>query len=76
MGSVTKLSVNMTARAMTSLEQAAALTGDSRTDTVNRAMQVYAAIVALAEGGGGIVDLELFVWRDCEVTVKPGPSRI
>jgi hypothetical protein len=39
---LTRLSVNLTPRADAALELAVQLTGDSKTDTVNRALQFYA----------------------------------
>ena len=39
---VTKLTVNRVPRAVAALDDVALLTGDSKTDSVNRALQVYA----------------------------------
>jgi hypothetical protein len=47
-GRLERLSVYLTERASRALGLAADLTGDSRTDTVNRAIQVYASLVLLA----------------------------
>lgn len=47
-GRLERLSVYLTERASRALGLAADLTGDSRTDTVNRAIQVYASLVMLA----------------------------
>ena len=50
-GSLTRVTVNLVPRASAALNEAADTTGDNRTDTVNRAIQVYAFIVrAMAEG--------------------------
>lgn len=38
----TTITVNLIPKAMKALLQAARLTGDSRTDTINRALQAYA----------------------------------
>lgn len=47
---LTKVSVFMTAGAMTALDRASETTEDTRTDTMNRAMHVYAALVAAEPG--------------------------
>lgn len=53
---ITKLSLNMCPRAMTAIEVAADLTGDSQTDVVNRAVQLYALHAkTVAEGGRFVV---------------------
>lgn len=43
---LTKLTVNLVDNATDALTKAHEITGDTRTDCVNRALQVYAAIVA------------------------------
>jgi hypothetical protein len=53
LGPLTKVSVNFTARSVIALDAAAANTGESRTDTINRAVQLYAAVVAGHAGGFG-----------------------
>jgi hypothetical protein len=51
-----RLTVNLTARSSRALQSASSLTGDTRTDTVNRALQVYAFIQqAAAEGATFLV---------------------
>jgi hypothetical protein len=47
-----RVTVNLTARSSAALELSAALSGDTRTDTINRALQVYAFLVQVAEEGG------------------------
>ena len=42
---VTKLTVKLVPRSKDAMEVASVLTGDSRTDTVNRALQVYAYLM-------------------------------
>jgi len=48
-----KLTVNLVPSAVTALADAAELSGHARTDTVNRALHVYAAIVEAAALHGG-----------------------
>jgi hypothetical protein len=55
-----RLTVNLTPRSAAALDLAVGLTRDSKTDTINRALQVYAYLMSLkAEGreitarGGG-----------------------
>lgn len=47
MTNLVKTTVNLTQRGDRALNAAAAATGDSKTDTVNRALQVYALLVEL-----------------------------
>lgn len=47
-----RVTANLTARSARALEEAVAITGDSQTDTINRALQVYAYLEKVqAEGG-------------------------
>jgi hypothetical protein len=55
---ITKVCANCTARTMVALKAAADLTGDSETDTINRAVQLYAAIVACHEAGSARIKVE------------------
>jgi len=52
---LSRVTVNLTARAAQALDQAAELTGDSKTDTINRALQVYAYLEQVAQAGGDIL---------------------
>lgn len=47
--------VQLTARTTMALDRAAAATGDSRTDTINRAVQLYDQLVAAVEAGGRVL---------------------
>jgi hypothetical protein len=47
-----RVTVNLTARSSAALEVAAAVSGDTRTDTINRALQIYAFLVQVIEEGG------------------------
>jgi hypothetical protein len=47
---LTKLTVNLLPQSMAALNSAAERLGDSRTDTVNRAVQVYAKVTDLTPG--------------------------
>ena len=51
-----RVTVNLSARSSAALETAAGLSGDTKTDTINRAIQVYAYLEEIASRGG-----ELFV---------------
>jgi hypothetical protein len=53
-GSPEQLTVNVTGRTSRALDLATKLTGDTRTDTVNRALQVYAFLEQLAAQGGSM----------------------
>lgn len=54
---LTKVSANIVPRAMAALELASELTGDSRTDVINRAIQVY-AYLAKQDKEGKLIFLE------------------
>lgn len=47
-----RITVNLTPRACEALDRAVKLTRDSKTDTINRALQVYAYVVNVTENGG------------------------
>jgi hypothetical protein len=49
-----RITVNLTSRASRALELATELTGDTRTDTVNRALQIYAYVEQVMASGGSI----------------------
>jgi uncharacterized protein (DUF1778 family) len=52
--SLEQVTVNLTKRASQALHQAAELTQDTRTDTVNRALQVYAFLEQVIAQGGTV----------------------
>jgi hypothetical protein len=49
-----RVTVNLTPRASKALEQAVKCTGDTKTDTINRALQVYAYLEETMQSGGSI----------------------
>ena len=53
-GGLERLTVNLTPRAVTALELATELTGDSKTDVVNTAVQVYAYLELVLSKGGTV----------------------
>ena len=53
-GSHQVITMNLTSRSAQALEVATDLTGDSKTDTVNRALQVYAFLTHVISNGGSI----------------------
>jgi hypothetical protein len=52
--SLERVTVNLTPRTSEALEQLAQMTGDSKTDTINKALQVFAYLQELQRGGGAI----------------------
>lgn len=49
---LSRISANLTARSARALEEVVSITGDSQTDALNRALQVYAYLERVqAEGG-------------------------
>jgi hypothetical protein len=53
-----RVTVNLTPRAVDSLDQACLRTHDSKTDTINRALVVYNLVLELLERGGGSLQLQ------------------
>jgi hypothetical protein len=53
-GSLERITVNLAPRSSKALELATSLTGDSKTDTVNRALQIYAYLMDVISKGGSI----------------------
>lgn len=49
-----RLSVNLTPRASRALDLAARLTGDTKTDTVNRALQIYSYLLFVIDQKGSV----------------------
>jgi uncharacterized protein (DUF1778 family) len=49
-----RLTVNVTGRASRALDLAAGLSGTTRTDAVNRALQIYAYIEQITSRGGSV----------------------
>lgn len=52
---LTRLTVNLIPRANKALILASEITGDSKTDTVNRALQVYAYLEHVISNGGEVM---------------------
>jgi hypothetical protein len=53
-GSLERVTVNLSARASRALELATELTGDTKTDTISRALQIYAYLEQVTSHGGAI----------------------
>jgi hypothetical protein len=53
-GPLERVTVNLVARASRALHQLVELTGDSKTDAINRAVQVYAFLEEVESKGGEI----------------------
>jgi hypothetical protein len=53
-GGLRRITINLTPRAWEALERAVKLTGDSKTDTINRALHVYAYIVNITKNDGDV----------------------
>lgn len=49
-----RVTVNLNVPATKALAEVSALTGDTKTDSINRALQLYAMIVAVQLNGGTI----------------------
>jgi hypothetical protein len=53
-GPLERVTVNLTGRSSRALDAATELTGDSKTDTINRALQIYAFLEQVMAGGGSV----------------------
>ena len=53
-GHIERVTVNLNARASQALDQVAALTHETKTDAINRALQVYALLHEVQANGGAI----------------------
>jgi hypothetical protein len=49
-----RVTVNLTPRSSRALDEAVTITGDSKTDTINRALQVYAYLERVQREGGKV----------------------
>jgi hypothetical protein len=58
------VTVNLSARAVTSLDEATAVTGETKTDTINRALQVYAYLLRETEKCEGRKGEIVFYMKD------------
>ncbi len=50
-----RVTVNLSGRATVALSQIMELTGDSKTEAINKALQAYALIQAAQDAGGGVL---------------------
>lgn len=55
-----KVTVNLIPPAVRALEYCVVVTGDTRTDIINRALQLYAAVVTARTSDGGHITAEEF----------------
>jgi hypothetical protein len=53
-GPLERVTVNLTTRSSHALDEVVRLTGDSKTDSLNRAIQIYAYIEQVLQAGGSI----------------------
>jgi hypothetical protein len=49
-----RITVNLTPRSSSALELAVELSGDTKTDTINRAIQIYAYLEKVLQDGGSV----------------------
>ena len=53
-GALERVTVNLTPKAARALEQAVEFTGDTKTDAINRALQIYAYVEQVLDRGGSV----------------------
>lgn len=58
-GGLTRVTVNLNRQAVQALEVISGATGYSKTDTINRALQIYAIVQELMERSGGTLQVKL-----------------
>ena len=71
-----RVTVNLSARAARALQIATDLTGESKTDAINRALQIYAFLEKIADHGGAVYARETpDAWRPgaTENILTPNP---
>jgi hypothetical protein len=72
---LTKVTVNCTPRAIAALGRVTEATGDSKTDSINRAIQLYAELVTTEPGHGFAYEVKSGATRHVWVTeTRPGRS--
>lgn len=78
LGPITLISVNFTARSIEALEAAAEQCGDSRTDTINRAVQLYATVIKCHDEGDGWATLSIpdAPGKPCHIEINNPPRRV
>jgi hypothetical protein len=54
-GPLERITVNLVARASRALQRVVDITGDSKTDAINRAIQVYAFLEEIEANGGDVL---------------------
>ncbi|PHQ50705.1 hypothetical protein BLA24_18135 [Streptomyces cinnamoneus] len=54
-GRFERVTVNLAPRSSAALEHAAMITGDTKTDTINRALQIYAMLADVVDNGGAVL---------------------
>jgi hypothetical protein len=53
-GPLERVTVNLTPRSSRALDHTVAMTGESKTDTINRAVQVYELVEEIMKAGGAL----------------------
>jgi hypothetical protein len=53
-GALERVTVNLTPRSVKALEQVVAITQDTKTDVINRSLQVYAYLEKILQNGGAV----------------------
>ena len=53
-GPLERVTVNLTPRSVKALEEVVAITQDTKTDVINRSVQVYAYLEKIMQGGGTV----------------------
>lgn len=53
-GRLERITVNLTERSSKALDRVVELTGDTKTDTINRAVQIYAYLEQMIQDGGSV----------------------
>ena len=53
-GALERVTVNLTPRSVKGLEEVVAITQDTKTDVINRSLQVYAYLEKILQNGGAV----------------------
>lgn len=72
---LTRMTVNLVPASVAALDRAAELTGDSKTDIVNRALQAYTLIHDVADYGHGTMTIDNVLLTIRDTTPPPTATR-
>lgn len=80
---LTTLTVNLIPKALDAMNRSAEMTGDTKTDTVNRALQCYTAMIDAVHRADETRNLQVLTWQESSegpkvrvLVGRPGPTKL